>query len=110
MIPTIEDDRLTDFDGQVKREDQVKVEHLKARVYHKALLRAPRVVVVRAANPHRKYAKNKIYGVATVDVDRDREVRVTFPHLTSVQSAERPGAIERVAFRTRLGTNAVEPI
>ena len=66
--------------------------------------------VVRAANPHLKYAKNKIYGVATVDVDRDREVRVTFLHLTSVQSAERPGAIERVAFRTRLGTNAVEPI
>jgi alkaline phosphatase D len=66
--------------------------------------------VVRAGNPHLQYARNKIYGVATVDVDRDQEVRVTFLQLLDVQSAERPATIERVSFRTRLGINTAEPI
>jgi hypothetical protein len=66
--------------------------------------------VVRAGNPHLQYAKNKIYGVATVDVDRDQEVRVTFLQLGDTFSAERPASIERVSFRTRLGVNAVEPV
>lgn len=64
--------------------------------------------VLTGASPHYKYAKSLIHGVSIVEVDGDKEIRVTFVQIADVKSKTWDGTATRVKFRTASGSNKVE--
>lgn len=60
------------------------------------------------SNPHFHYSNSHSYGYTIVDIDRDQEVRVTMAHLSDVITPGVTSPVERVSFRTPLGSNRIE--
>lgn len=55
------------------------------------------------------YRSSNVNGISIVEVDGAKEIRVTFLEVTEVREAQ-AGAVTKRRFRTRAGTNRVEPI
>ena len=66
--------------------------------------------ILAASSPHYKYTKSMIHGIATVDVNTDQDVEVTFIQIADVKTKDWNGQVERVKFRTLSGSNKVEKI
>ena len=66
--------------------------------------------VMSAASPHYKYTNSMIHGVALIDVDADKEVRVTFVEIADVKSKTWDEKPTRVKFKTTSGSNKVEKL
>ena len=64
--------------------------------------------ILTSTSPHYKYAKSLSHGIAIMEVDGDKEVRVTFVQIADVKSPTWDGTAERVKFRTASGSNTVE--
>jgi alkaline phosphatase D len=65
--------------------------------------------VLALASLEYKHRASNVNGISIVEVDADREIRVHFLEVADVFSAE-PGPVTKKSFRTRAGTNRVEPI
>jgi alkaline phosphatase D len=65
--------------------------------------------VISAASPAYKYTKSSTHGIAVVDVDSDKEIRVTFVQIADVKSKSWDGKATRVKLKTVSGSNTVEP-
>jgi alkaline phosphatase D len=64
--------------------------------------------LIAAACPHTKYGRSFAHGLAIMDVDGDKEVRVTFLDLQDVKSKDWDGKFDRTTFRTTSGSNLIE--
>lgn len=62
------------------------------------------------SNNHYKYNKSFAHGVSVMEVDGDKEVRVTFLDIQDVTTETWDGKVEKTGFRTTSGSNRIEKI
>ncbi|HMR77463.1 MAG TPA: hypothetical protein PKD61_20285, partial [Polyangiaceae bacterium] len=62
------------------------------------------------SNNHYKYNKSFTHGVSVMEVDGDKEVRVTFLDIQDVTTETWDGKVEKTGFRTTSGSNRIEKI
>ncbi|MSP25048.1 MAG: alkaline phosphatase [Myxococcales bacterium] len=63
------------------------------------------------AGAHYRYAKSRANGVALVEVDGDKEIKVSFLELKSdLLDPKGSGELARTEFRTANGANTIEPV
>jgi hypothetical protein len=63
-----------------------------------------------ASNPQYHHVRNLAHGYALLEVDRDREIRVSFVQVAGVSTREYIGVVDRTSFRTPAGSSRIEPI
>ncbi|MEZ4221364.1 MAG: alkaline phosphatase D family protein [Polyangiaceae bacterium] len=66
--------------------------------------------VLNDSNKHYKYNKSFAHGVAVMEIDGDKEVRVTFLDIQDVQAKTWDGKVTKTGFRTPSGSNRIETI
>jgi alkaline phosphatase D len=66
--------------------------------------------VLRDSNTHYKYNKSFAHGISIMEVEGDKEIRVTFLDIQDVKTETWDGKVEKTGFRTVSGSNRIEKI